>query len=511
VNTPTRSDFARPSGRWKTFGLAFILTLAPMLTWALATPLMASPDEPAHAIRAAAVARGDLAGTPSVEKPGQLDALVPRWVSHANALTCFAFQPAISAACQPALEDDPNELVTAHTSTALNSPMFYLATGWPSLLVSGNVGFYLMRVVNAILTAGLLAFAFMAVRQFPRNRWSTLALTIAVTPMVLFLGGVLNPNAVEFAAAAALLATLILTFSQPSPGSLLWERGAIVILSTTLLTSTRNISFLWLVLASIIALFFAHRTILFRLLKRPALWLTLVIVAVTCGFALAWFTRRFTLSHDSTDLSFNTVFIGMVQRTLDQCNAWVGSFGWLDWPASSLSVAIWITAVFVMTTAALLFTRPSARVATVVVLLAIILVPALAQAAVASTVGYIWQGRYTLALFFFLMITCGAALDGTDALPASNRVKEWNRVLVATLMLIGIGHIATFVWVLERYVVGSTDLWQMVFHPLWQPRLTWEGLTLVFILVTAIGLRTSWRAIRFTSPIDTPTSITTSR
>ncbi len=506
MRTPTGSNASRPCARWKVFGLAFVLTLAPMLTWALGTPLMASPDEPAHAIRAAGVARGDLFGRPSVVKQGQIDVDVPRWVEHSAALSCFAFHPTIPASCQQPLQGDPNEIVTANTSTALNSPVYYLLTGWPSLFVSGNVGFYLMRALSAVLTAGLLAFAFMAVRQFPRKRWATLALTAAVTPMVLFLGGVLNPNAVEFAAAAAVLATLVLTFTQPAPGFIFWERCFIIVLSVFLLTSTRNISFLWLGLALIIALLSTRWTTIRQLLPRLATWLTLALVVVVCGFALMWFTRKFDVGGGTTGLSFADTFVSMIQRALDYSQGWVGVFGWLDRPASFSSIAIWTTVVVAITVAALLFARRRFRIAIAIIAVAIVLVPALIESAVAPTIGGIWQGRYTLALLFFLMIICGIALDDSQLTEPQRvtRAREWNRVFAATLVLIGIGQVTTFVWVLERYVVGSDDVWHMIVNPIWQPKFTWEGLTALLAVVSSIGLWFVWRSIRLI-PVNEPT------
>src|SRR4051812_20391801 len=41
--------------RWLTFLVAFVALLLPMVLWALASPIGSVPDEPSHAIRAAAV------------------------------------------------------------------------------------------------------------------------------------------------------------------------------------------------------------------------------------------------------------------------------------------------------------------------------------------------------------------------------------------------------------------------------------------------------------------------
>lgn len=54
--------------------------------WALATPVFGSADEPAHATRAAAVARGELTGaTPSPERRGFVSVRLPAAYGFATA------------------------------------------------------------------------------------------------------------------------------------------------------------------------------------------------------------------------------------------------------------------------------------------------------------------------------------------------------------------------------------------------------------------------------------------
>src|SRR5437868_6439956 len=59
--------------------------------WALATPLMAVPDEPAHAIRAAAVARGQLIGDLADAETFQYPVVqVPKYIADTPSLPCFS-------------------------------------------------------------------------------------------------------------------------------------------------------------------------------------------------------------------------------------------------------------------------------------------------------------------------------------------------------------------------------------------------------------------------------------
>src|SRR6516165_5318521 len=71
--------------------------------WSIATPLMAAPDEPAHAINAAAVVRGevDVAEHPTMVGPVGV-VRVPAWVASTNSLAgTFIWFPTSSAAFAP--------------------------------------------------------------------------------------------------------------------------------------------------------------------------------------------------------------------------------------------------------------------------------------------------------------------------------------------------------------------------------------------------------------------------
>ena len=143
------------TGRWGVLASAFFLLLAPMLIWALASPLGSVPDEPSHAIRAAAVVRGEPVSQQWAEHPSLAIAEVPRYVAQLQDRTCFAFHPRLSAACVTLPAGDPNEIVLTGTSAGNNGPLFYAIVGLPTLFLSGDVALYAMRFVNAILTAAL--------------------------------------------------------------------------------------------------------------------------------------------------------------------------------------------------------------------------------------------------------------------------------------------------------------------------------------------------------------------
>ncbi|HUY65003.1 MAG TPA: DUF2142 domain-containing protein [Acidimicrobiales bacterium] len=136
---------------WTTLAVLFAMTAA----WSLATALMASPDEPAHTIKAAAVARGQFFGTPAPPTAGgpspDVAVRVPDVFAAAVELPgCYAFHPDVDASCAPALHP-VTAVVTVDTPAGRYEPLYYFVVGLPSLFLSSASGIRLMRLVGGLL------------------------------------------------------------------------------------------------------------------------------------------------------------------------------------------------------------------------------------------------------------------------------------------------------------------------------------------------------------------------
>ena len=103
-----------------TFLVLWAATAALGLAWAASTPMAASPDEPAHIIKAAAVVRGEWIGEPT-DRPGFTKVEVPAGVAAAWNWTCTAYEESTPASCQGTFRDG-SELVAAKTSAGLYNP-----------------------------------------------------------------------------------------------------------------------------------------------------------------------------------------------------------------------------------------------------------------------------------------------------------------------------------------------------------------------------------------------------
>lgn len=475
--------------RWKTFGAAFALLLVPMALWALASPLGSVPDEPSHAIRAAGVVRGQIATPPWVENPALARSIVPRYVANMHELTCYAGRPKITPACEIPISGDASTIVTTGNSAGNNSPVYYAVVGLPTLFLTGDAALYGMRFVNAILCAAAFAAMIMQLSLLSRSRWAIAAAVVTVTPMVLFLSGAINPNSIEAAAAGALFATLVGAVRAPSSARILWERAVICVLSVGLLVNSRSISLLWIVLIIGAVLAFARVASLRALGRQPGTWVALAGSAAVILAALAWYAHPPHYGGGpvaGTITSSGTAFVSMFVRTFEFSSGYVGFFGWLDTPSPAYSTIIWSALIVALIVGAMIWGSGRARWVAAGFGAVMLLVPPVVQAILAPDLGYIWQGRYMLAMLVCFLVACGMALD--SSFEEGTIAPRLRGAITVALSLLAFGHLVSFVWTLRRYVVGSHgSVVAMISRPTWQPPGGWILLS-VLMVAWAIAL-----------------------
>lgn len=467
--------------------LASALVALLAATWSLAVPLMASPDEPSHVIRAAAVARGQWGGElgPEPTGPGRPGAAtmvqVPADYRDAAALpNCFAFRPDQPASCQPAVPQASDGLVDAETFAGQYPPLYYALVGWPSLVLDAEAGIYAMRLVSAVLTAALVGWsAYRLHRELgPVALWG---LVVAVTPMVLFLGGTVNPQALEIASALCFWsATLAVALRRDGPST-----GALVqaAVNGAVLVNTRTSSPFWAVVVVAVALLAARPGRAREIVRhRAARWVGLVAASSTLT-AVAWVVthpaqvtgaRLFPQYADPTVLLLATTGSGWAYLT-----NMVGDFGWLDAPAPPATVTAWLLVLGAVVLPALAASAPRrARTALLALVAVVAVAPAAFQLPTAVDAGLVWQGRYALPVAVGVPLLAAAVLavslrpesggplatvpagDGTrmHALATGTTGGALHSLFLgmarATTVVVLAGHALAFYWGTRRYSEG---------------------------------------------------------
>jgi len=474
------------------FGVFFALTAA----WSMSTPLGAAPDEPPHLVKAAATARGEINGTfgylvePMIqgltEQPARFYS-VPN--AYAELAICYA---AVVPTClRPIPHSDLS--VIAPTTAGHYNPVYYAAVGWPSLFFDGFHGMYLVRLMSALLNSLLLAGAFTIAAQWRRPALALAGLAVAVTPMVLFLGGVVNPNGIESSSAILAWTAALSLALEPRPELFKgWMAGLAV--AVAVLANARPLGGEWTVAILAVSALVARRGAVRAVVRSRFTWGVCAVVAGPTAFGLLW-----TMTHgDNAKVPFvpGNAFWPAAHASLDltplYINTMIGIFGWLKLDSPQVTYMVWIGAVIALVVAACTLSRVRETIAVLGVVLGVVFIPVLAQAEQARNIGMVWQGRYLLAFAVGLPILAGMVVARRGEV-VPERVQR--RFAVGVVLMVGVGDFAAFAYTLRRYMVGLGGR-SLLATGTWQPPGTWMlwvplyaiALGVVVVLVVGLGL-----------------------
>ena len=484
-----------PRRVWLTAFLAFFALSA---AWALASPLTSVPDEPWHMVKAAATVRLQLHGTPItvITHNGPVTNTVPmtgyRLPTAYSFLTnlheCYFNNAHVPASCARSLAAQPGTAL-AGTTAGSNNPLYYLAVGWPSLLSGGPLGMYGMRLVSAALSSAMLASAMVTAFGWSRRRrYPMVALLAAATPMVLFLNGSVNPNSLEAASAILLWAATLSLLTDPRPElvpRLLTRAG----LATMALVSVRQLGPAWALVIVVCAALAGHSGALRSVLRRPAVWLWTAAIGVVGLGSIAW-TAKFNVLGTGAGTTHPALTFGVAAKhtlglSVEYLRQMVGFFGWLDVRAPYHLAELWFIPVLALIAAAAAAGKPRDVAALAVLGGSVIAIPVLAQGRQAASLGYIWQGRYLLAVAAGLPLLAAAILAKRE--PRHEGLKQTvARLPLAVTAATGVLAFLMFYTTLRRYAVGTRGP-LLILDPSWSPPGTVFGVVLLYLAGTALA------------------------
>ena len=478
----------RPIGAPRATRLPTALLLAAiallLLAWAFANPPGASPDERQHDIKAVAAGGGDLRGSPdpTASYPGataqQLDFLrsVTRSFTIPAALVpqrfgCEGQQPDATAACHNDPPPPPAQAEQLPSYVADYPPTLYLLPGALMRLAGDAVTALLVgRLVCAAVVLALLVAATLLLAP-GRRPWLLASLGVAVTPMVLFLGGSLNPNGGEIAAALCFgAACLRIAREQPPPW--VWVvAGA----AGALLAASRALGPLWVVLTLGVALaLVGGRPAMVRLrgAGRPAVVGALLLLAGLVASA-AWDVA--TVGHTLASTASLATRLSSDARMLPGVvlPEQVGVFGFLDVQMPKAVYWAWDATVGALLLTALVLGDVRERLTLVAAAALAVAVTLGVAVFVIDPTGFPTQGRYTLPFTVVVLLLAGEIVARhAERLGAAARAASRAAIPV---VLAGAAALQAYAWWsnARRYAVGAHGPFWFVPSAQWSPPGGW--------------------------------------
>jgi predicted membrane protein DUF2142 len=203
--------------------------------WSIVTPAFQVPDEPTHVAYVEQVA--ERAAPPSAEPPRILppDLVTSMRATRFGEFDNHLYQPAVWAPSQQRrLERDLDAPLSSRGSGNAGPadpepPLFYALQAIPFRLAFGATlldKIALMRLVSALMAGSTALFVLLYLRECLPGRpwaWTVGGLGAAFAPMLGFVSGGVNPDALLFAVCAALFYLLARAFRRGlTPGLAVW-------------------------------------------------------------------------------------------------------------------------------------------------------------------------------------------------------------------------------------------------------------------------------------------------
>ncbi len=488
----------------------FVLIVVVGSVWALALPLLVGADEESHAVRAAAMVRGDVIGEKAPQEPGSLllrDVKVPEAYGDAKDMSCVVHKRSVLPSCQPKF-DGGNRLVTETTYQYRQPPAYYAVVGLPTLLFPARTGVYLMRLMGVLLSAAFLASAFASARELRRPALFA-ALFLAISPEVVFLMSTVTPNGLEATTAICLWTTLLVVArgARPADGRLV-ARAAIALI---VLVNCRGLSPLFAFVCVVAIAFMMGRDQVRSLAARSDVRRWILAAGVLSVPAVGWIIAVSVKWR--VDRVGNGLFdsMGSTPRFLRQT---VGVFAWEQ--AGFVAVRellppvgfylVWWAAVVLLLVVAFRFTTRGDGIVLGALIALFLWLPITIDGLNLPSTGYFWEGRHGLPLYAGVVLVGGLLAAGAPERTGARRNASAQVWTVVSGIVVAAQSFALLT-VLHRFGVGEDGSWNPIdflFSPRWSPGLpAWLAVVLLTGAMAALVVATV-RDQRVEPPVPVP-------
>lgn len=469
-----------------------------LVAWVMGNAPFAAPDEADHYVRAIGISEGHLIGTPDpsarlgvTPRAIAFNAKEARLVSLPRGLdpvpfTCELGPGERSAACLNTADRDPPP-VRRVSSVGDYQPLPYLL---PAIAVragsSPPSALRLGRAAEALTAFGLLAVAVFALYDAASPLLSLLGLLLAVTPMALFCGAILNDSATEIAGALAFFSCLLRLGRPPHARTRWW---ALTAASGAILALSRSASPAWLVLALLIAVAWSGpRTFARRWSHGWAPRVTAGVLVLAVALNLVWEAIYGThLSPDTAQLHAGLV-AGAHEwwRALPEL---VGKFGYLEVKLPLIIPIAWFGLVLALLAAAGVVADQRERVLLAVVVAVGLTGPVVFYALLIRPAGGGLQGRHVLPILVAVPLLAGEALYRHRH---RGRALWLRPLMLAMPAAVGVMQAAAWYVNAKRYAVGGSGPEWFPGRAVWAPPAGWwawlAATALAAITLAALGL-----------------------
>ncbi len=457
--------------------------------WLFSTPPGSAPDEPVQYLRALGIGEGQLVGPREPLSPSDIANLraggwrgaQQAWIDHDR--RGVVVPALLSPPGQPCTNNlyDTRGSCTEVSYTGDYYPLAYLL---PAVGISRShkweTALFLSRVGSLIQV--LIFFVLAVILTAPRPRWRLVGLLAAMTPMVLFVGSVMNPNGLEIAANLAFLAALLRLRREPAglPGwawvSLI-ASGAVTVLAWQLGPLFVAVDLVvWAVLMGVGGLRALYASRAPQVLGGAAIMVAAVALFVAWGGAAGALHSTVTFASP-----INAVHAGLRQLGPALIGA-VGNFGTLNVPLPGPMIRGWWLAVIVLFGLGIWLGKRRERGALVLAAALGLAFPVVFFAFSYGQSGFGIQGRYILPILAVTPMLAGDVIEG-----ARRRLDEVHLAALWRVCLVAFALFQLAAWWINAHHYAPSGL--LGGPGLWNPPLGWRFWLVVAVLgAAAIGV-----------------------